>query len=310
MNAQPPPSARAARRPWPLYSLAAVLGLSAAALLIGAVLTLPHAGHGTGAARSFAQALGLAGADPSEWRGPVPAGRSSSGFAWTAQEQARLAAADRGRGAFVARNCAACHGMEGVGGTELAPALAGQPAAALLKQLHDFRSGTRDWPVMNAVARALSEADARAVSAYLASVDAPASACDKAAQAPPSLIMSGDSRRRLPACIACHTPAGELGVSMLAPRLEAQREDYLVRQLELFRAGWRRNDVYGLMRNVARSLNRSEIVDLARWYASAPAARCASRAPSSRGTVSREGESQERDRGAPSLPVGSERSRK
>lgn len=267
------PHDRHARRPWPLYALAALVGLSAAALLIGAVLALPHGEHAADAARSFEQALGLAGAGPLPWRGAVPNGTASSGFAWTALERSRLTAADRARGAFVARSCTTCHGRDGIGGSELAPALAGQRAEVLLKQLQDFRSGARVWPVMNAVAQALAEADLAAVSAYLAGV-APAAADCSAAAAAPALVSAGDSRRRLAPCVACHTTTGELGVATLAPRLDRQRDDYLARQLELFQAGWRHNDVYGHMRSVARSLRRDEIAAVARWYAAAPPPRC------------------------------------
>lgn len=274
MSDEPRSDDKDARRPWLLYVLAAMLGLSAASLLIGAVLALPHGDHAGDAARSFAQALGLAGAGPLRWSGPVPDGRSSSGFAWTALERSRLAAANPARGAFVARNCTACHGRDGIGGTDLAPALAGQPAEVLLKQLQDFRSGARVWQVMNAVAGALTEADLAAVSVHLAGVARPAAECSVTAGVPPALVTAGDSRRRLAPCIACHTPTGELGVSTLAPRLERQRNEYLVRQLELFQAGWRHNDIYGHMRNVARSLQRDEIVALARWYAAAPSPRC------------------------------------
>lgn len=67
--------------------------------------------------------------------------------------------------------CVACHGEEGRAPVT-APRLAGQEARYLEQQLNDWRSGWRTEPVpgvMNTVARALSDAEIRALSSYLAS---------------------------------------------------------------------------------------------------------------------------------------------
>ena len=74
-----------------------------------------------------------------------------------------------GRGATP---CVACHGAHGAGIADVAyPRLAGQQAAYLRKQLHDFRLGRGDSEVMHLFAKALSEAEIRAVAAYFASLD-------------------------------------------------------------------------------------------------------------------------------------------
>jgi cytochrome c553 len=62
-------------------------------------------------------------------------------------------------GAFVALNCTACHGEQGVSQAGLYPTLAGMDGAAIYKQLDDFRVGKRSWGAMNAIAQALSARD-------------------------------------------------------------------------------------------------------------------------------------------------------
>lgn len=257
-------------RPWPLYALVFVLALSAAGLVIGVVLAVPHGGGTRAASHAGAieRALGIGGADTAT-PASVASGPVSSRVIWTTTAQTRLRTADRLRGAFVATSCAACHGPDGVGGTELAPSLAGQDAGVLWKQLEDFRSGAREWSVMNAVAMTLSDSDIVAVAAYLSTVEPSAAKCTASSSPRPDLVALGDTRRLIPPCAACHEQENLDKVSMLAPKLAVQRSDYLARQLGLFRAGWRSNDVYGQMRRVAQHLTVAEIDTLARWYGGA-----------------------------------------
>ena len=76
--------------------------------------------------------------------------------------------------------CLGCHGPDGKGIAAAGfPRLAGLPAGYLSKQLHDWRDGTRKQPVMEPLAKALSEDEIKAVSAYLASLPAePAAPAD------------------------------------------------------------------------------------------------------------------------------------
>ena len=48
----------------------------------------------------------------------------------------------------------ACHGPDGVGGSAFAPTLRGLQAEVIWKELHDYRTGNRQFNVMNAIARA------------------------------------------------------------------------------------------------------------------------------------------------------------
>ena len=69
-----------------------------------------------------------------------------------------------------AQACAACHGPLGLATAPDAPNLAGQPADYLAAQLRAYRGGTRQHPVMNVVAKPLSDDDIAALAAWFASL--------------------------------------------------------------------------------------------------------------------------------------------
>ncbi len=64
--------------------------------------------------------------------------------------------------------CAACHGANGISAIPMYPNLAGQKEAYLLKQLQDFKSGSRNNAVMKGMAASLSDADMENLAAYYA----------------------------------------------------------------------------------------------------------------------------------------------
>lgn len=69
--------------------------------------------------------------------------------------------------------CAGCHGADGLGvGTF--PALAGKDADYLAKQLQAYKSGARLNPMMNVIAKSLSENDITDLAAYYSSMKAKA----------------------------------------------------------------------------------------------------------------------------------------
>lgn len=89
-------------------------------------------------------------------------------LAWpgTVAAQGGPAAAGRAK----AQACAACHGPLGIASAPDAPHLAGQPDTYLAAQLRAYRSGARQHPVMNVVARPLSDDDIAALAAWFASL--------------------------------------------------------------------------------------------------------------------------------------------
>ncbi|MBK1616313.1 cytochrome C554 [Rubrivivax gelatinosus] len=79
-------------------------------------------------------------------------------------------AQDSAAGRLKAQACSVCHGTMGVAVHPEAPHLAGQPAAYLETQLRHYRNGQRQHPVMNVIAKPLSDSDIENLAAWFASI--------------------------------------------------------------------------------------------------------------------------------------------
>ena len=75
-------------------------------------------------------------------------------------------AGDAAAGKAKSSACAACHGAEGISNNDLWPSLAGQKEAYLVKQMKAFRDGSRKDPMMEPLAKPLSDADIDNLSAF------------------------------------------------------------------------------------------------------------------------------------------------
>jgi cytochrome c553 len=171
-----------------------------------------------------------------------------------------------GRGATLALQCAICHGSNRQGQVDT-PNLEGQPAAAVYKQLRDFKAGARANAVMSPFAQRLSEQDMLDLAAYYSYLPRQPGSHPDPAVAAPDIVARGAPMRNIPACAACHgTSDAKLG----APWLDGQSAVYLKAQLEAFTKGGRRNDISEQMRNIARQMTAAEIDEAARYYASRP----------------------------------------
>lgn len=85
------------------------------------------------------------------------------------------------------------------------------------------------------------------------------------AAATPALADDGAAgRRKVARCQPCHGLEGIAQIP-LAPNLAGQQELYLVKALEDFRAGVRRNEMMDI---VVKTLSDQDVADLAAWYAS------------------------------------------
>ena len=159
-------------------------------------------------------------------------------------------------------SCLYCHGVGGRTGNETVPAIAGQSAPYIRKQLADYRSGQRRDPehLMSGAAALLDPAQDGLVAAYFADQDLShgegrLSPGDDSAGA--RLFWQG--RPGQVACVACHPPRGR-AAPFDYPILDGLNGGYLYRQLRAFREGWRRNDRGGIMRHYAESLTEEEIL--------------------------------------------------
>ena len=172
---------------------------------------------------------------------------------------------ERGR-AKVSEVCAACHGENGVSVSPDIPNLAGQSGAAIYKQLHDYRSGSRSNQSMTDIAKALDESVIADVAAYYAGqpMRNPNPLTLGASDVAVRLIELGDPSRNIPPCSACHRRGS--GGPIETPVLSEQQEGYIVAQLKMYASGERRNDVYGRMRAIAAKLKDSEVKELSAYY--------------------------------------------
>src|SRR6195256_5652111 len=66
------------------------------------------------------------------------------------------------------RVCAICHGEKGVPKNPAIPVIWGQQENYLLKQIHDFESGNRDFEAMAWIASTLSQSEMASAAAYFA----------------------------------------------------------------------------------------------------------------------------------------------
>lgn len=173
-----------------------------------------------------------------------------------------------GRGATLALNCTMCHGAQGMSLSN-APNLAGQYPEVVIKQLRDYQTGKRSSPIMEALARNLSERDITDLAAYYAYLPKARTAPTTYDESLPALVRVGDPLRNIAPCISCH---GGVDQKLGAPWLEGMPRDYLVEQLVAFRSGTRRNDGQAQMRNMARAMTDREIEEVARFYARKSAA--------------------------------------
>src|ERR1700733_2220251 len=171
-----------------------------------------------------------------------------------------------GRGATLAMQCAICHGSNRQGQVDT-PNLEGQPAAAIYKELRDFKAGSRTNAVMSPFAVKLSEQDMLDLASYYSYLPRqPGSHPDSGVDAP-HVVARGAPMRNIPTCSSCH---GTTNPKPGTPWLDGQSAVYIKAQLQAFGSGTRRNDISEQMRNIARQMTSDEINDAARYYASRP----------------------------------------
>lgn len=256
---------------WRLWAAGiVVLALSVAGLL---GLVIIPAGQRDQSHLTMSQAMrratGLEAGSPAV---PQPVARSASlpvsQVSWEPQIMRILAAGNTRRGAqLAAQTCAACHGEKGLSQTDI-PSLAGQSPYAIYKQLHDYRTGARAHPQMTPVAKQLSPQDLAAVAAYFSAASKEYAAIggrDLIGEVPTEkLAWEGDSRRRIPACLSCHLNG--VGGPIETPVIIGQSREYMIRQLNDYAAGSRKNDVYGRMRDISKKLTPQERAELARYF--------------------------------------------
>ena len=188
-------------------------------------------------------------------------------FGAHASEVGKVAAkGDAARGQAIATTvCVACHAADGNSTLAANPKLAGQHADYLLKQMRNFKAADgkqaeRVNAVMNGMIAAYDDGQMRDLAAYFASqVQKGETAKNReTVEYGQKLYRAGDQAKGLPACAACHGPAGA-GIPAQYPRIGGQFAEYTEAQLKGFREGSRANDPNKMMRMVAIKMTDAEI---------------------------------------------------
>ena len=135
--------------------------------------------------------------------------------------------------------CSNCHGADGNSVSPNFPRLAGQQPAYLVAQLENFRSHHRSDPegfeYMWGMSHKLTDDQIRGLADYFAKqVPRPNAAVDANRMAAGKEIFeNGVAAKETPPCKTCH---GEKAQGMATfPRLAWQHQDYLMKQMEVFR---------------------------------------------------------------------------
>ena len=171
--------------------------------------------------------------------------------------------------------CAACHGADGNSNLAMYPKIAGQHAEYIYKQLKEFKHGMetggkegRYDVAMSGMAAPLSDQDMKDLAVYFAEQTMTAgSTPENVVNAGQDLYRGGDMKRGIPACVACHGPRG-VGHSLAGfPKVAFQHPEYIKAQLEKFRSGERKNDMNGMMQDIAVKLTDKDIEILSKYMA-------------------------------------------
>lgn len=158
--------------------------------------------------------------------------------------------------------CTACHGPQGNSMSALWPNLAGQHAPYIVTQLKSFKDGTRSDPLMTPQAMLLSDEDMADLAVYFEGLPGASQAVANAGTVDrgEALYRGGNIDKGVPACLACHGPAGDGNPAAQYPALKGQHADYTAKQLNDYAAGTRTTDgKTSIMRDIAERLSKDDI---------------------------------------------------
>ena len=176
--------------------------------------------------------------------------------------------ANAGKGAAVPA-CAGCHGQKGEGNPAF-PRLAGTGQAYLAAQLEAFAGGTRQNPIMQPIAKALSTAEREATAAYYSRLPTPVKPPVDSEQPSPAdtgawLATRGRWDEQLPACVQCHGPGGS-GIGTAFPPLAGLPAAYIAAQLQAWKSGARPPGPLALMPAIAKKLTDADVTAISAYY--------------------------------------------
>jgi cytochrome c553 len=162
---------------------------------------------------------------------------------------------DPQRGKAISYTCLGCHGVEGYKNAYpnySVPKLEGQNPEYLAAALHGYKSGDRSHITMHDQASTLSDQDIADIAAYFAGK--PLVSDHKA---------TGTAPVAAALCVSCHGQDG-VTIAPMYPSLAGQHLDYLVRAIEEYKKGGRKNPI---MAGFAANLKDADIDQIAEYFA-------------------------------------------
>ena len=169
--------------------------------------------------------------------------------------------------------CSVCHGVDGNSASPIFPRLAGQMPGYIASQLEGFRNHSRSNPAayqyMWGISRHLTDEQIQGLAEYFAKQTPQANAQGDAQLAAAGKVIfdNGIPDRGTPPCMACHGAKGE-GMATF-PRLANQHQDYLVKQLHVFKETEQRPGTP--MKEVSQPLTHQEMQAVAAYLQGMPA---------------------------------------
>jgi cytochrome c553 len=166
-----------------------------------------------------------------------------------------LAADDVERGKTLSYTCLGCHGIEeykNVYPTYSVPELVGQHPEYLVAALKEYKSGERSHVTMHEQATPLSDEDMQDIASYFAG----------SVLKPGASVVGTPPQKVAQLCVACHGKDG-VGISGAYPTLAGQHADYLLRALQEYQRGDRKNAV---MATFVTSLSQADLELIAEYY--------------------------------------------
>jgi cytochrome c553 len=178
--------------------------------------------------------------------------------------QQTVAAGDPVAGAQKTQTCSVCHGPNGNSINPDWPNLAGQHPQYIVKQLQNFKGGTRMSPQMSLIAATLSDQDMEDIASHYAEQaisesQIPATVEYRIIELGERIYRAGDASKNLAACMGCHGPGAEGNPAANYPSLTGQHAAYTAIQLQAFKTETRNNDTNSVMREIALKLSNDEI---------------------------------------------------
>lgn len=171
------------------------------------------------------------------------------------------------------QGCVTCHGQQGQGtGNGYFPRIAGKPAGYLYNQLIAFRNGTRHYPPMNYLVLYLPDTYLKEMAEHFAVQRPPyppneRPAVGKAAlDRGEALVLNGDARKGIPACVTCHGKT-LMGMESGIPGLAGLRPAYIAGQLTRWKVGERKATDPDCMKRIANRLTDEDISAVAAYLA-------------------------------------------